>query len=177
MRSRKTAAAFVFSLAILGFGTTAKSASLDETLTQLRENHLPEALSDLEVSTQNQILCLALNQYHEARGSTLADIKAVGFSTRNRVQKKDREYCDIIWEKGQYEWTRRAISGIIPRETAAWNRIIGLAREIVTNDELADPTGGADSFFSRKIKAPAWARRSPIFLPIGGHIYVRQLRR
>lgn len=174
MRPSKIAAAFVFSLAILGLGTTAKSAPLDQTLTQIRETHLPESISDLEVSTQNQILCLALNQYHEARGSTVADIKAVGFSTRNRVQRKDRTYCDIIWEKGQYEWTKRGIGGILPRERAAWGRMIDFAREIVTNDELEDPTNGADSFFSRKIARPKWAKRPGI--PIGGHIYIRTAR-
>lgn len=157
----------------MGATSTSQAASLDQTLNFIRESHLPDSLNDLEVSTQNQILCLALNQYHEARGSTAADIKAVGFSTRNRVQRKDRTYCDIIWEKGQYEWTKRAISGIAPREKAAWTRMIDYAREIVVNTDLTDPTGGADSFFSRKIAPPPWARRSSHKVPIGAHVYVR----
>ncbi len=177
MRSRKIAAAFsVLTLALCGLGTAAKSATLDQTVNVIREQHLPETLNDLEVSTQNQIICLALNQYHEARGSSEADIKAVGFSTRNRVQKKASDYCKIIWERGQYVWTTRAVSGIIPREKASWSRMIDYARQIVTNDELADPTGGADSFFSRKIATPKWAHRSPFRTPIGAHIYVRMLR-
>jgi len=179
MRSRKIAAAFaVLLLTVTGLGTPAKSATLDQTLTALQEHFVPETLSDLEVSTQKQIICLALNQYHEARGSTEADIKAVGFSTRNRVEKSaDRDdYCATIWQRGQYEWTKRAVSGILPREKASWNRMIEYARQIVTDDDLTDPTGGADSFFSRKISAPKWSRRSPIHTPIGGHIYVRLLR-
>ena len=183
MRSRKLAAFLVLVMATTGLGTTtATAATIDQTVSAIRENHLPDSLGDLEISTQNQIICLALNQYHEARGSTEADIKAVGFSTRNRVQKKGRDYCDIIWERlcarcaPQYVWTGRDVSGIIPKEKASWSRMIDYARQIVTNDELADPTGGADSFFSRKIKMPEWAKRSPFQTPIGAHIYVRMIR-
>lgn len=176
MRSRKLAAFLVLVMATTGLGTTAKSATVEQTVSAIRQNHLPDHLNDLEVSTQNQIICLALNQYHEARGSSEADIKAVGFSTRNRVQKRSRDYCNIIWERGQYVWTTRALSGIIPREKASWSRMIDYARQIVTNDELADTTGGADSFFSRKIKTPSWAHRSPFRTPIGAHVYVRMLR-
>jgi N-acetylmuramoyl-L-alanine amidase len=178
MRSRKTAAAIaVLLLTFVGLGTPAKSATLKQTLTAIQANYVPATFDDLEVSTQNQIICLALNQYHEARGSTEADIKAVGYSTRNRVLKSPaQDYCATIWERGQYVWTTRGVSGILPREKASWSRMLDYARQIVTDDDQIDPTGGADSFFSRKIGVPRWAHRSPIHQYIGAHIYVRMLR-
>ena len=176
MRSRKTAAVLIaFTLAFAGFGATAKSATIEQTTQAIQDNYDISTISDLEASTQNEIICLALNQYHEARGSTEADIKAVGFSTRNRVRDSEsHSFCKAIWEKGQYVWTKWSLVRILPREKASWLRMLVFARDIVTKDDLDDPTNGANSFFSRKIRPPAWAHRSRIHLVIGAHVYVRQ---
>lgn len=180
MRSRKTAAVIIaLGLAFAGLGSTAKSATIDQATQAIHKNYDLTPISDLEEDTQNQIICLALNQYHEARGSSVADIKAVGFSTRNRVQRDpdSHDFCAAIWEKGQYVWTKRPVKGLLPRDKASWLRMIEFARDIVTDATLDDPTHGADSFYSRKIHAPAWTHRSPIHLVIGAHVYVRMLLR
>ena len=173
MRSHKTAS-FVFILALFGLGTTAKSATLENTLSAIHKNYQPESINDLEKTQQDEIICLALDQYAEARGSTTADIMAVGFSTRNRVTKGSHSFCKTIWEKGQYIWTRKPVKGILPKENASWLRMVNYAKQIVTQDDLDDPTHGADSFYIKRLR-PAWARRSPIHLMIGAHIYVRLL--
>ena len=180
MRSRKTAAiAVTLILAMVGINAaSAKSATIEQATHAIQSKYDTSNIEDLEETVQNDVICLALNQYHEARGSSEADIKAVGFSTRNRVRSSgSHSFCDTIWEKGQYVWTKRSVSGLMPKEKSSWLRMIAYAREIVTNDELDDPIKGADSFYSRKIHAPAWAMRSPVHLRIGSHIYVRQTRR
>jgi hypothetical protein len=177
MRSRKLALLFCFIfLAFSGLGTKAKSASLDNVLTAIHRNYEPTVINDLDDTQQNEIICASLNLYHEARGSSTNDVQAVGFSTRNRARASGNSFCGVIWEKGQYVWTKRPLSGIMPRDRATWSRMIEIARSIVMDDTLDDPTHGADSFFSRKILAPAWARKSPIRIPIGGHVYVKLLR-
>jgi N-acetylmuramoyl-L-alanine amidase len=174
MRSRKTAAVIsVLTLALAGFSTTAKSATIEQATHAIHENYNISPISDLEIPQQDEVICLALNQYHEARGSSEADIKAVGYSTRNRVRATEsKSFCKSIWEKGQYVWTTRTLLGMLPKEKASWLRMLFFARDIVTLN-LEDPTDGADSFYSRRIHAPAWTHRSPIHLAIGAHIYVR----
>lgn len=173
MRSSKIAAVFCsLFLAITGFATTAKSATIDKVLTAIHKDYQPTIIDDLDDTQQNEIICLALNQYHEARGSSKADIMAVGLSTRNRVKNSSNQsFCDTIWEKGQYIWSTRPLKGILPKERAAWQRMVEYARDIVMDDDLEDTTHGANSFYSRKLR-PIWARHSPIHLVIGQHIYV-----
>lgn len=159
-------------IAMMGTAAKAQATPLETTLAALEQHH-PASLSDVDTETKNQIVCLALNLYHEARGSTLADIMAVGFSTRNRTNPaKEKGYCDVIWQKGQYEWTRRPLAGIMPRERAAWERMVENARRIIVED-LPDTTNGATSFYSRKITPPVWTRKATSRKVIGGHVYVR----
>jgi spore germination cell wall hydrolase CwlJ-like protein len=175
MRSRKIAAAFIFVLSIgftSIFGTAAKASTPATTIAAIEQTAPPKSVEDLDGDTRNQVICLALNIYHEARGSTQADIMAVGQTTKNRTVKRKKTFCDIIWEKGQYVWTKRPISGQMPKDKSTWNEMVANARRIITED-LPDHTMGADSFYSRRISPPAWARRSAIQIPIGGHVYVR----
>lgn len=93
----------------------------------------------------NETLCLALNIYHEARGSTRQDQVGVAWVTKNRVARSGRSYCRTIWEPRQFSWTPRSASSLIPREMAAWHRSVEVARQVMTN-AVPDPTGGARNF-------------------------------
>lgn len=166
MRYNNIAAVLV---AMLMATTTAKAASLDLTLSSVTTN---ESIRSLTPTTRNDVTCLALNMYHEARGSTYEDILAVGLSTRNRVTHYKKTYCQIIWERGQYVWTTRDISGIIPKEKATWHRLLKIAHEVVDNQH-EDFTNGATSFYSAKLASPPrWARNRNA-MRIGAHFYVR----
>lgn len=180
MRSRKTAAVLfvLLSLALSGFSTPAKSAPFSTVTHTIKKDYDTTLIADLDGTTQDEIICLALNQYHEARGSSEADIKAVGFSTRNRVlASESHSFCKVIWERGQYVWTTRSISGIVPKEKTSWLRMLETARDIVVNEELDDPTNGADSFYARRLGKPKWTLHSPMRLTIGAHVYVRLLHK
>ena len=175
MRPYKAATA-LFMLVSIFFGASraANATTPKQTLAAIHRNFDPDSLRDLDISTQDEIICAALNLYQEARGSSEADILAVGFTTRNRVRASiSHKFCDSIWEKGQYVWTKRAVSGQLPKEKSSWSRMVDYARKIVTDVPMTDPTGGADSFYSRHIHCPSWARRSKIHIAIGDHIFVR----
>jgi spore germination cell wall hydrolase CwlJ-like protein len=175
MRSRKTAAAFLFVLTLLTTsifsGTTAKASTPQPTIAAL-EKIVPSSLDDIDGENRNQIVCLALNMYHEARGSTQADIMAVGHTTKNRTKYRKKTYCNVIWEKGQYDWVRRPISQQMPKDLKTWRQMVDSARQIVM-DDLPDPTKGADSFYSRRRGPTAQATRSSVRVPIGGNVYYR----
>ena len=178
MRSRKTAAGLFFALCMgmsfLSISSPAKSATPEKTIAAVQQKIDVTNIKDLDNDIQKQVICLALNLYHEARGSSADDIMAVGLTTRNRVNAANSDYCSIIWQKGQYVWTKRPIRGQMPRDYVTWSKIIIIAAQIVTVAEMDDITGGADSFYSRHIHAPRWAMRSPIHVRIGGHVFVKQ---
>ena len=123
-------------------------------------------------SSAPNTLCLALNLYHEARGSTLADIRGVAWVTRNRVESSGRSYCRIIWEPGQYSWTVRSIRSLLPREIESWNRMVRISQEVIAGT-VSDPTGGANTFYLRHLGTPSWTRRGTGRITIGAHTYVR----
>ena len=80
----------LFVLVCLATPTTA-SASTPNRVTVLhnlvRERTvLIDEIKDIEVEEQDQILCLALNIYHESRGENDRSRWAVGFVTLNRVK-------------------------------------------------------------------------------------------
>ena len=96
-------------------------------------------------SNIRETLCLSLNVYHEARGSTRNDQVGVAWVTKNRMTHTGHSYCRTIWAPGQFTWTVRSSSSLMPREMAAWHRAVRISRQVMT-DEIADPTGGARNF-------------------------------
>lgn len=180
MRSGKTALGLIIALcmgtSILSINSPAKAATPEKTITAIQNTYDLTSIKDLDYKIQRQVICLALNLYHEARGTSNASVMAVGFSTKNRIDKTNEDYCTVIWEKGQYVWTKRPIHGQMPKDTATWSKIMDMAKSIVTIDSLQDTTSGADSFYSSNLPhAPRWAKNSPVRVRVGKLVFVKQL--
>lgn len=111
-----------------------------------------------------ETLCLSLNVYHEARGSSRQDQAGVAWVTKNRMTRTGHSYCRTIWAPGQFTWTVRSTSSLIPREMAAWERAVQVSRRVMAG-ELADPTGGARNFRSARMGGGRGYR------VIGAHAY------
>lgn len=132
---------------------------------------------------KEMVLCLALNMYHEARGSTIQDQQGVGYVTINRSKDEDQKgaVCDVVWRQSQFSWTIQSVSDIIPKETASWNKIQEMAIQIYTQQfsdyyYTYDITHNATHFYAPKlINTPVWARTRNIESKqsIGGHIYLK----
>lgn len=114
------------------------------------------------VSNTQETLCLALNVYHEARGSTRQDQIGVAWVTKNRMTRTGHSYCRTIWAPGQFTWTVRSSSSLIPREMAAWRRSVEVAHQVMVG-ALPDPTRGARNFRAARLGGGR--------LRIGGHTY------
>jgi len=123
--------------------TPTQAAPVNSLLDRVNITRYTEYL--LEHPERRQALCLALNVYHEARGSTRQDQIGVAWVTKNRVARSGHSYCRTIWAPGQFTWTVRSVSSLIPHEMAAWNRAVRISRQVMA-EEVADPTGGARNF-------------------------------
>lgn len=121
----------------------------------------PEVLA-LDSRSREQVLCLAMNVYHEARGSIVKEQIAVAHVTRNRTQHEfyDRDMCSTVFQyawsnkrkRPQFSWTMRAPHA--PREPEIWLAIQNIALKVYQG-EITDPTRGAIFFHDAHLR-PGW---------------------
>lgn len=178
MRFRKIAVAL--SIAFMSLAARAHAASPDAIIAALQSSaaHAPR-LEQLAGDHQREVTCLALNLYHEARGSTQADRLGVAWVTKNRITQggNRKGYCDIIWEKDEYSWTVRSVAGMMPREVATWNRMVALSMAFIAGEYVHDITNGANTFYAKRLGTPTWTLPGKNRQTIGAHVYVKMPRR
>lgn len=152
------------------------------TLTKYQELHtavrgagnLIPQIQQANVTDQDQILCMALNIYHEIRGGSPRDQWAVAYVTINRTKRsafRASTICKVVWARGQFSWTRKSMKAQIPRENGAWVESQRKAALILAGERMNDPTNGA-THFSRSLSQP-WARSLVNKVRIGAHWFAR----
>jgi N-acetylmuramoyl-L-alanine amidase len=161
-----------------GSAEAAKPPSKAARLMNIAAAHAAEAdhpVMDLPPDLRRQVLCTALNVYHEARGSTRRDQISVALVTRNRALHEQRSYCSVVWERAQFSWTRYKVQRLVPRDDAAWDRALTRAMAVVADPSPADITRGARHFYNPRLVRPRWARPGKVVAArrIGQHRYVR----
>jgi len=81
-----------------------------------------------EIQDADDLMCLALNIYWEARNQSVAGQLAVAQVTLNRVL--DRRYsddvCDVVYQHKQFSWYWDGKSDV-PIENKAWERALLIA--------------------------------------------------
>ena len=135
-------------------------------------------LTALPAEEQHQVLCIALNMYHEARNSSVDDQLMTGFVVLNRTGdgRWRPSACEVVWQRSsrgaQFSWTKDGKSDM-PREPAAWDRAKVLAFLVwsgLTDDISADRT----HYHAIKIaKKPSWASKATDKLEVGKHVYMK----
>ena len=95
----------------------------------------------LRKDKQDDVVCLALNIYNEARGSTVKDQIASSYVVFNRYEdnnypltlaKRERNICNIVFDRWQFCWTNGPVIPL-PKEKDAWKKAQNLALELYTN--------------------------------------------
>ena len=148
-----------------------------------------------EISYQDeQIICMAQNIYHEARGDNYAGQLAVADVVLNRVA--DPRYPDTIcgvvkqaklskwWlERGkevpvknqcQFSWYCDGKSDDTSNERA-WNQSLAISYSMITTGIYAGVSDGATHYHATYVD-PYWASSNQMTLigPIGDHIFYRR---
>ncbi len=128
---------------------------------------------------RDQIECLALNIYWEARSEPRLSQQAVAHVTLNRVA--DTAYpntiCEVVYQGEerksggcQFSWWCDGRSDR-PDEPKAWHRSLDEAVAAL-KDKSPDPTRGA-LFFHRDSVAPDWSIKKKRTVRIGRHLYYK----
>ncbi len=134
------------------------------------------ASAGLEVT--EEIECLALTIYFEARGEPDEGKIAVGHVVMNRAQNSlfPEKICSVVRQGGieryrcQFTWWCDGRSDR-PRDWSAWERSKALARSVFWEDSK-DPTQGALWYHAESV-IPSWRNKLRQGPKIGRHIFYR----
>ena len=122
--------------------------------------------------TDEDLSCLALNVYHEARNQPREGQLAVAHVTLNRMaeSRTPATLCEVVYRPGVFSWTSDpAASAIPPAEPEAWERANQIAREAVA-DHRSNPVAGSTFFHAVSVE-PSWAPQLVRVRQIGDHVF------
>ena len=125
------------------------------------------------------LICLARNVYHEARGEPIAGQHAVAEVTLNRVASRHfpRTVCEVVYEKrfdsirnrliGAFSWTE--LDSVSRPTGIAWQHAVRAAEAVYDNQQ--DPTVRGALFYHADNIEPNWAKSKNRITKIGRHIF------
>lgn len=154
-----------------------------------KANLISTGIKKLGKNEQEDVVCLALNMYHEARGSTVKDQIASTYVVFNRMVNnnyplnyKDKSICNIIFDRWQFCWTNGEQVAMpkvkITGERLAWERAQELALKLYTNPvhkELAKEFQLQHYVVTPLLydaKRPKWINKRKLTVQIGKHSYM-----
>ncbi len=185
--------AALFALSALWMSGVQAHEELSETpkatlTAAVMETEIPQEASDLGdarellAEVKEEVNCLALNIYFEARGEPESGQRAVAHVVMNRVAHKryPNTVCAVVQQGGeerlhrcQFSWWCDGQSDK-PGNSKAWNRALIIAKDIYLG-KLKDTTKGALWYHSTYV-TPYWSK---VFLKgdrIGQHIFYLENR-
>ena len=132
--------------------------------------------SALAVPYSPQAKCLADNLHHEARGESLAGIRAVASVVLNRVASKrwPDSICKVVYQRKQFSWANDYRERN-PKLVAYTEKVqLVVARAIA--GRLKDNTRKSTHYHTLAVY-PKWAGRLEMTEVIGFHVFYKYLRR
>lgn len=133
------------------------------------------------VVSKDELVCLALNDYWEARSESLAGRIAVARVVLNRAMDSrfPGNLCDIIkqtsWQgenkRCQFSWYCEGKTDMAEQDQ--WRLSLKIAAAVLQKDcAIPDPTGGA-LWYHADFTRPAWAVGYESTTIIGNHVFYR----
>jgi len=138
---------------------------------------VPHQVRRIGPNLTEELHCLALNVYFEARSETQTGKIAVAMVTLNRAGHRQfpDTVCGVVRQGGSEARYRCQFSWYCdgkddePRRDGLWRQAQEVARKVVFT-RVEDPTGGALFFHATHVN-PDWSRRLRRTTRIGGHVY------
>lgn len=143
--------------AILLVGSLSHSIANAETL--------PQPVSGQELG------CLALNIYHEARGETEKGKLAVAAVTMNRVKAKyyPDTVCEVVWQTKQFSWTGLKTKYHAVKDIKAWINAIEIAQLFIDGGNW--PGVGQATHYHTVAVSPNWKDDDQLVGKVGNHLF------
>jgi spore germination cell wall hydrolase CwlJ-like protein len=121
-----------------------------------------------KIEQSKQIQCLALNMYHEARGSTQDDMIAVSNVVLNRAKHTSTTPCNVIFKPKQFSWTSNNYK---VDDKDSWSKVYTLATSMYKG-MLPDNTNGSLYYVHKRVyKKQSWMKTAKKNVIHNKHIY------
>ena len=138
-------------------------------------------LSLTQRDDNQQVACLALNVYHEARGEPLAGQYAVAEVTMNRVAspRYPNTVCEVVYEKNWDYIRHRYVAGfswtefdsVAKLKEKTWQQAWDVANAVYFK-RYVPKLQGVLFYHARRIR-PSWARGRRPVARIGRHVFYK----
>lgn len=137
---------------------------------------------NLHANEDPELMCLAKNIFHEARGESIEGQIAVGIVTLNRVRsdKYPNNVCDVVYQPYQFSWTLKKAQ---IKNWKLYHRIKDLAHLLLNNEVVSD-VGDALFYHASTIPDPRTGKKvhfEPFWAPemlqvavIDNHIFYQE---
>ena len=151
--------------------TTTNVATATTATTATDVTTTPATANTDATTTTRDLVCLAMNIYHEGRGESVKGQAAIAAVTMNRVRSgryPDR-VCEVVWQRKQFSWTRLPPRYYTIRDGLAWQRAMVVAELFLKGARMA-LVGDAMHYHTVDVQ-PDWSKNSRLVALIGGHLF------
>lgn len=149
-----------------------------------KANLVDRKIMNLNYNQKNNTLCLALNIYNEARGSSIDDMIATSMTVISRSHddrysdiKSRNVICDVVFAKKQYSWTN--VDEIkLPKERKSWKQAQNLAFLIINDRQVRKSLKNINykHYVSTKLynsrSSTDWYNKAKYKMVIGNHTFL-----
>jgi len=127
--------------------------------------------ASLILAQQRDLVCLAMNIYHEGRGESARGQAAIAAVTMNRLRsaRYPNSVCEVVWQRKQFSWTRAAARHHVIDDAQAWRRALTIAELFLGGAQLA-LVSEATHYHTVDVR-PFWSKNIPALALIGKHVF------
>lgn len=131
-----------------------KYVSNSNNIESFSNNKSTKTIKNNNIEYDNELKCLALNMYHEARNQGKIGMLLVGHVTINRVLHNNypKTICEVVYQNKQFSWVH-TVKDHNPKERESWKLAMKLAQLVINRD--FDRSNGA-LFFHHETIYPYW---------------------
>lgn len=115
--------------------------------------------------------CLAMNIYHEARGETQQGKMAVAAVTMNRIENKHypNTACEVVWQRKQFSWTDLKVKYHLIKDVKAWGDALDIAQYFMQGENWSG-VGKATHYHATSV-SPNWKDDNQLIAKVGNHLF------
>jgi spore germination cell wall hydrolase CwlJ-like protein len=124
---------------------------------------MPDSIGD----DADEYECMVANIWHEARGEGITGMYAVALVTMNRVARRNKSICEVVYQPHQFSWTDDVTYNMLDNIDT-----VRSAAAVVMTDSIDDFTNGATHYHADYVK-PSWASKMQHVTTIGKHIFYK----
>ena len=118
------------------------------------------------------LLWLAINAYHEARGEKYPGMIAVCHVVLNRAIRRKMTVKEIILQKMQFSWTNYKPFPHIG-DYEGLEKCVIAAGQCIEDRSVGITLGDADHYFADYIEPPKWTKNMEYICKIGKHLFFK----